>query len=446
MNPSIKPSAPWPTLGPTTTTTPKPNKRPQLELADIVTKHGADFLSHYHASPAQRRVLTAIAACRTVALGGHVQHCRHCPHADIAYNSCRNRHCPKCQGSVAAKWMLDREAELLNVPYFHLVFTLPESIAALALQNPRLVYGILFRASSRTLLEVAANPKHLGAKIGFMSVLHTWGQNLHHHPHVHCVVPAGGISADGKKWIHTRKKDFFLPVRVLSRVFRGKFISLLKQAYEQGELELHGRLAHLSEPMDLNRWLNQAVSKDWVVYAKPPFGGPAVVLKYLARYTHRVAISNHRLRGLRNGRVTFAVKDYANQGRRGVMTLKAEEFLRRFLQHVLPKGLMRIRHFGWMANRVRKTKLSLCRQLLGMESARSAAHENQLSVANQDVAPLPELAGSSEQGDSPVCPKCQRGRLIVTPFLRVDRARSRLHRPNRPLCNPSPNAKLNDSS
>ena len=440
----INPSTSWPTLG--STTIPQPTKRPQLELADIVTKHGADFLSHYHVSPAQRRVLSAIAACRTVALGGHVHHCRHCPHTDIAYNSCRNRHCPKCQGSVAAKWMLDREAELLNVPYFHLVFTLPESIAALALQNPRLVYGILFRASSKTLLEVAANPKHLGAKIGFMSVLHTWGQNLHHHPHVHCVVPAGGISADGKKWIHTRKKDFFLPVRVLSRVFRGKFISLLKQAYDRGELELHGRLADLSELKNWNRWLNNAVSKDWVVYAKPPFGGPAVVLKYLARYTHRVAISNYRLRGLKDGRVTFAVKDYANQGRRGVMTLKAEEFLRRFLQHVLPKGLMRIRHFGWMANRVRQTKLSLCRQLLGMNSSQSAAQENQRSATNQDMAPLPELAGSGEQENSPVCPKCQRGRLIMTPFLRVDRAGSKPHRPSRFLSCSVPNAKLNDSS
>lgn len=421
------------------------SQRPKLEIADVVSRHGADFLSRYHATSAQRRVMKAIIRCRTAALGGHVQHCRHCRHMDIAYNSCRNRHCPKCQGSVAAKWMLDREAELLNVPYFHLVFTLPESVAALALQNPRLAYGFLFQASSKTLLEVAANPKHLGAKIGFMSVLHTWGQNLHHHPHVHCVIPAGGISATGEKWIHSNKKDFFLPVRVLSRVFRGKFISMLKKAYDQGQLELHGRLAHLADRKAWNRWLNAAVSKDWVVYAKPPFGGPQVVLKYLARYTHRVAISNQRLYSLKDGRVTFGIKDYANGGRRSVMTLEAEEFLRRFLQHVLPRGFMRIRHFGWMANRVRQSKLSQCRELLKMKSNECSADEVELPAARQKAAHEAEPIQDSQR-DAPICPNCQRGPLVVTRFLRTDSRHTILLRPTQAIPKPVRIAKIDDSS
>lgn len=419
--------------------------RTKLEITDVISQHGADFLSRYHATPAQRRVMKAIIRCRTAALGGHVQHCRHCPHMDIAYNSCRNRHCPKCQGSVAAKWMLDREAELLNVPYFHLVFTLPESVAALALQNPRLVYGFLFQASSKTLLEVAANPKHLGAKIGFMSVLHTWGQNLHHHPHVHCVVPAGGISPDGKKWVHTKKKDFFLPVRVLSRVFRGKFISMLKKAYDQGQLELHGRLAHLADRKAWNRWLNAAVSKDWVIYAKPPFGGPQVVLRYLARYTHRVAISNQRLYSLKGGRVTFGIKDYANGGGRSAMTLEAEEFLRRFLQHVLPRGFMRIRHFGWMANRVRQSRLSQCRELLKKKSDGDNSKKVELSAARQEATneagPIPD-----GQCDAPICPNCQRGPLVVTRFLRNDSRHTVVLRPTRTIPRPVPIVKIDDSS
>jgi hypothetical protein len=341
--------------------------------------------------------------------------------------------------------MLDREAELLNVPYFHLVFTLPESVAALALQNPRLVYGFLFQASSKTLLEVAANPKHLGAQIGFLSVLHTWGQNLHHHPHVHCVIPAGGISANGEKWIHSSKRDFFLPVRVLSRVFRGKFISMLKKAYDQGQLQLHGRLAHLADPKAWTRWLNAAVGKDWVVYAKPPFGGPQVVLKYLARYTHRVAISNQRLYSLRDGRVTFGIKDYANGGRRSVITLEAEEFLRRFLQHVLPRGFMRIRHFGWMANRVRQSKLSQCRELLKMKSNEGSADEAELPAARKKAAPEAEPIQDSQR-DAPICPNCQRGPLIVTRFLRTDSGHSVLPRPIQAIPRPVRIAKIDDSS
>jgi hypothetical protein len=306
--------------------------------------------------------------------------------------------------------MQDRTAELLDVPYFHLVFTLPEPIAAVALQNPRLVYGMLFRAASQTLLEVAANPKHLGAKIGFLAVLHTWGQNLHHHPHLHCVVPGGGISPDGSKWI-AAKKDFFLPVRVLSRVFRGKFIALLKQAHERGKLHLQGQLAHLRENGPWQQWLNEAVRKEWVVYAKPPFGGPQVVLKYLARYTHRVAISNRRLLRMQDGQVTFRVKDYAAGGRR-TLTLSAVEFLRRFLQHVLPRGFMRIRHFGFMANRFRQEQLARCRELLGMQPS-ELAEAPETPPAEQPILPAQDLADVT-------CPACGRGRLHVELLQRVD--------------------------
>lgn len=391
-------------VSPTTSSSP-------LEVADIVRKHSAQLLAQYRTSTAQRRVLRALVRCRTAALGGHVVRCDHCPHQQVSYNSCRNRHCPKCQGSVAAKWMQDRTAELLDVPYFHLVFTLPEPIAAVALQNPRLVYGILFRAASQTLLEVAANPKHLGAKIGFLAVLHTWGQNLHHHPHLHCVVPGGGLSPDGTKWI-AAKKDFFLPVRVLSRVFRGKFIALLKQAHEQGKLQLEGQLAHLTENGPWQQWLNVAVRKEWVVYAKPPFGGPQVVLKYLARYTHRVAISNRRLLRMQDGQVTFRVKDYAAGGRRTTLTLSAVEFLRRFLQHVLPRGFMRIRHFGFMANRFRREQLARCRELLGMQSP-ELPEASEVPPAEHTVPPALELGEAT-------CSACGRGKLHITLVHRED--------------------------
>ena len=328
---------------------PAASPRASLEVADIVRAHGQEFLARYRVPTDRRRVLADVASCRTATLGGHVERCDSCPHEKVAYNSCRNRHCPKCQGSVAARWMQDRSEELLDVPYFHVVFTLPDEIAAIALQNPRVVYGILFQAVGQTLQEVAATPKHLGAKIGFLAVLHTWGQNPHHHPHLHCVVPAGGLSACGTKWVHTKKQDFFLPVRVLSRVFRGKFIALLQRAYDLGKLEFHGQLSGLAQPGAWQHRLNVAVRNEWVVYSKAPFGGPEVVLKYLARYTHRVAISNRRLLRLENGQVTFRVKDYAAGGRQTTYTLTAVEFLRRFLQHVLPRGFMRIRHFSFMA-------------------------------------------------------------------------------------------------
>ena len=389
-----------------------------LEVAQIVRAHGAEFLARYGTSSAQRRVLRDLTRCRTAALGGHVERCDHCPHERAAYNSCRNRHCPKCQGSVAAQWMRDRADELLDVPYFHVVFTLPDSVAALALQNPRLVYGFLFRAAAQTLLEVAANPKQLGAKIGFLAVLHTWGQNLHHHPHLHCVVPAGGLSPCGTKWIPA-DGDFFLPVRVLSRVFRGKFVALLKQAHVRGQLQLHGKLAPLAQNNAWQHWLNRAVRNEWVVYAKAPFGGPEVVLKYLARYTHRVAISNRRLMQCENGHVTFRVKDYAAGGRRETVTLSATEFLRRFLLHVLPKGFVRIRHFGFLANRFRRSRLNRCRELLHMEPRETAVEEA--------TSPQHSLATPSK-AEEDLCPACRRGRLHTTRILREDWPHRQMHR------------------
>ena len=376
--------------------------RPPWEIADIVRQHGADYLAQYGGSPQQRRVLRALEDCRTAALGGHVEACRACDHQRIRYNSCRNRHCPKCQGSARAKWLQQRAAELLPVPYFHVVFTLPDTLAPLALQNPRVVYGILFRAASQTLLEVAANPRHLGAEIGFLAVLHTWGQNLMLHPHLHCVVPSGGLSPDHARWIAGRSK-FFLPVRILSRVFRGKFLDCLQQAFARGELEFHGSLKPLADPAAFGQRLDRSVRHEWVVYAKPPFGGPEQVLKYLARYTHRVAIANSRLLSVDDGQVTFRWKDYAGGSQQRTMTLAATEFLRRFLQHVLPAGLMRIRHYGFMANRFRQEKLERCRTLLGV-SAPAAAPDQSLTGETPAAEPIPAA----------LCPACGQAALRIT--------------------------------
>jgi len=325
-------------------------QRPALELADVVRRHGPRLGEDLPGE--QRRILRAIESCRTAALGGHVETCDNddCRYQRIAYNSCRNRHCPKCQASACAQWMDDRADELLPVEYFHVVFTLPDTFNALALGNKRIVYGVLFDAVSQTLSDVAANPKHLGARIGFIGILHTWGQNLSLHPHIHCVVPGGGLSPDGSKWIGC-KPGFFLPVRVLSQVFRGKCIDLLKRA------RAGGKVMGVENDADFNRLLNASVKHDWVVYAKPPFGGPAQVLKYLARYTHRIAISNRRLVSVDQQNVTFNYKDYAHGNRPRTMTIDGAEFLRRFLMHAVPTGFMRIRHFGLLANRARSKNL-----------------------------------------------------------------------------------------
>jgi hypothetical protein len=337
-----------------------------LELADILRAYTPAFLDAYGdtTSPEQRRVLRDLARCRTAELGGHVEACDGCGHQRIAYNSCRNRHCPRCQAAARAAWLDERAAELLPTEYFHVVFTLPSDLAPVASQNPRLVYGTLLQASAQSLLQLARDPQHLGADIGFLAVLHTWGQNLHLHPHVHCVVPGGGISREGNRWVSCRP-GFFLPVRLLSRLFRGKFLDLLRRACDRGLLGFHGQQQHLADPREFRALLEACWQTEWVVYAKPPFGGPAQVLKYLARYTHRVAISNQRLVKVEAGRVFFRWKDYAHGNQPKVMALDAVEFIRRFLQHVVPPGFVRIRHYGLLANRVRAASLARCRALLG---------------------------------------------------------------------------------
>jgi hypothetical protein len=340
-------------------------KRPTLEVADIIRSAGDSFIgrNRAHLSWQQLKVLRAIQHCRTAALGGHLDQCSRCGHRAISFFSCRNRHCPKCQTNARNKWLAARSDELLGVSYFHVVFTLPHELSALALQNKRAIYDLLFRASAATLLEVAADPKHLGAQIGFLSVLHTWGQNLQAHPHVHCVIPAGGLSPDRSRWIHP-KYPFLLPVKVLSRVFRGKFVAGLKCLYRRKKLGFHGNLKDLSQPIPFHAFLRQLFRQDWVVYAKPPFGGPEYVLQYLARYTHRVAISNHRLVSLADGKVTFRWKDYAHGNKKRKMTITTDEFLRRFLLHVLPRGFVRIRHFGFLSARRRRELIAVCHQLV----------------------------------------------------------------------------------
>ena len=382
---------------------------PRLEVADIFRTYGDDFLAQWgHVlSRQQRKAFHDIRACRTAALGGHVEECDQCGHCAISYNSCRNRSCPKCQAAARAKWLAEREAELLPVKeYFHVVFTLPQQIARLALQNAKTIYTILFRAVSETLLTIAADPKHLGAAIGFLAVLHTWGQNLHAHPHIHCVVPGGGISPDHSRWIACRN-SFFLPVKVLSRLFRTRFLIHLRKAFRKGKLQFHGELESLAQPAAFEELCDRAGKIAWVVYAKRPFGGPEQVLKYLARYTHRIAISNRRLISMAEGRVTFEWKDYADGSQTKTMTLEAVEFIRRFLLHVLPSGFVHIRHFGFLANRNRKESLALCRSLL---------------TPGQTVTE--PAAGSSSDCNSttvePVsrqCPACKTGRMIFIQVL-----------------------------
>jgi predicted RNA-binding Zn-ribbon protein involved in translation (DUF1610 family) len=335
--------------------------RPQFEVADIIRSAGRDFIerNRHWLRWTHLKVLLAIARCRTAALGGHIDECTSCGHRAISYNSCRNRHCPKCQTGARERWIEARRRELLPTPYVHVVFTLPPQLAALALQNRKLIYGLLLRTSAETLLEVARNPAHLGAEIGFFSVLHTWNQKIQLHPHVHCVVPAGGLSRDHTRWIRSHPR-FFLPIAVLRRVFRGKFVAGLKSALERGQLHLAGELAPLANPKAFAAWLRPLFRKDWIVYSKPPFGGPEYVLQYLGRYTHRVAISNHRLVALADGQVTFRWRDSADHNRQKVMTVSRDEFLRRFLLHLLPKGFVRIRHFGFLANRSRAALLPRC--------------------------------------------------------------------------------------
>ena len=382
------------------------------EVADVFRTYGDDFLALWERvlSRPQRKAFDDIRACRTAALGGHVDQCDQCGHCAISYNSCRNRSCPKCQAAARAHWLAEREAELLPVEYFHVVFTLPQQIARLAMQNARTIYSILFRAVAETLLTIAADPKHLGAAIGFLAVLHSWGQNLHLHPHIHCVVPGGGISPDNLRWIPCRKyrKSFFLPVQVLSRFFRKRFLIHLRRASRKGKLHFHGELESLAQPAAFEKLCQSTGRVKWVVYAKRPFGGPAQVLKYLARYTHRVAISNRRLLSLEDGRVTFEWKDYADGNQTKTMTLEAVEFIRRFLLHVLPSGFVHIRHFGFLANRKRKAKLALCRSLLPAP---------QMVIEASESSPGPRDSSPDEQPRR--CPVCKTGRLTIIQVLTV---------------------------
>jgi hypothetical protein len=383
--------------------------RPALEVADIFRAHGLTWrkANAGHVSLGQLKVMSAIESCRTAALGGHVARCQNCAHSLIAYNSCRNRHCPKCQGAAAKEWLAMREAELLPVPYYHVVFTLPAPIADIAYQNKAVIYGILFKAAAETLITIAADSKHLGARIAITAVLHTWGSALTHHPHVHIVVPGGGISRDGQRWISCRP-GFFLPVRVLSRLFRRLFLEKLMAAHEKGRLRFFGDHAELAERNAFAAYLAPLRKAEWVVYAKRPFGGPEAVLAYLSRYTHRVAISNSRLIALSDAGVTFKWKDYRAKGRdkAKVMTLSTDEFIRRFLIHVLPTGFHRIRHYGLFASTTRAKNIARARQLLAVPEPPSDAGDD-----GRDNAGEPQIL-------SYPCPCCGGSMTIIETFKR----------------------------
>jgi ssDNA-binding Zn-finger/Zn-ribbon topoisomerase 1 len=390
--------------------------RPRLEVADIFRDHGPAWrqANAGHVSLGQLKVMSAIESCRTAALGGHVARCEKCSHTLIAYNSCRNRHCPKCQGAAAKEWLVEREAELLPVPYFHVVFTLPTRIADIAYQNKAVIYDLLFKASAETLLTIAANPKHFGARIGILSVLHTWGSALTHHPHIHMIVPGGGFSLDGNNWLSCRP-SFFLPVRVLSRLFRRLFLEKLVAAYTVGELQFFSNHAPLTEAQAFTAYLAPLRNSEWVVYCKRPFGGPEEVLRYLARYTHRVAISNRRLVALDNNSITLKWKDYRIEGpqRYKLMTLDTHEFIRRFLMHVLPQGFHRIRYYGLLASGKRAENIARARKLLAVP-----------------LIPIDAIKAATTKPDEPKppehpCPCCGGRMIIIETFERGSAPRYR---------------------
>jgi hypothetical protein len=385
--------------------------RPKLEVADIFRRYGKAYRDKQGASMSamQRRVMHSIEVCRTAALGGHLERCDQCGHERNCFNSCRDRHCPRCQSLARAQWIEDRQSELLEVPYFHVVFTVPEEIAALTYQNKRVVYGILFRATAETLTTIAADPEHLGAEIGFFAVLHSWGQNLQFHPHLHCVVPGGGLSPDGQRWISCHP-NFFLSVRVLSELFRRLFLDSLQKAFDSGKLRFSDRLKPLDNRITFAQHCAELKERKWVVYAKRPFAGPQQVLDYVGRYTHRVAISNNRLLDIENDQVCFQWKDYRTGGEVKTMTLPAHEFIRRFLLHVLPNGFQRIRYYGLLGNRYRKEKLNQCRRLLGMHISDQPVA---VSVEQDYQDRYEDLTGSSLHQ----CPQCQCGRMVVVAML-----------------------------
>jgi hypothetical protein len=385
--------------------------RPPVEVADVIRAAAETFFagSRKWFTWLHLKVLTAILLCRTSALGGHVDECSRCGQRTTSFNSCRNRHCPKCQANARDHWLQARRRDLLPTPYVHVVFTLPHQLGPLALQNKAEIYGLLFRASAETLLQVAADPKHLGAEIGFFSVLHTWNQQLLHHPHVHCVVPAGGLSPDHQRWI-SAQPNFFLPVKVLSRVFRGKFVEGLRELHAEGKLGCYGRLAPLQTPRAFAAWLRPLFRSDWVVYSKRPFGGAEHALHYLGCYTHRVAISNHRLVSLAEGRVTFRWRDSAHKNKKRLMSLPVEEFVRRFLLHVLPPGFVRIRHFGFFAHRRRAILLPMCFHLLATED------QTRPSSRSQSTSEIMEPLW--------ICPRCG-GPMVLIERLTPTQARLR---------------------
>jgi hypothetical protein len=389
--------------------------RPKLEVADIFRRYGAAYREKHRASmsTAQRRVMSAIEVCRTAALGGQIEQCNACGQQRICYRSCRNRHCPKCQSLARAEWIEHRQAELLNCEYFHVVFTVPDKIAAIAYQNKEVVYNILFQATAETLRIIAADPKHLGAEIGFFAVLHSWGSALLHHPHLHCVVPGGGISPDGTRWISC-KPGFFLHVRVLSLLFRRLFLEHLQIAFDSGKLQFLNAWERLRDRREFVRYLEPLKKVKWVVYAKRPFAGPEQVLDYVGRYTHRIAISNNRLLDIEGGQVSFRYKDYRDESQQKTMTLSAEEFIRRFLLHALPRGFHRIRYYGFLGNRRRQEKLALCRQLLGM--APSIVQQQPPEVQDYRER-YEELTGVSLR----VCPVCRRGQMVLVETLPAPR-------------------------
>ena len=370
--------------------------RPPLEVADVIRAAGRSFVDRNRSwlNRLHLKVLTAIERCRTAALGGHLDQCTRCGHRAISFNSCRNRHCPRCQANARDRWIEARSRELLPTPYAHVVFTLPHELAPLALQNKRVVYDLLFHASAETLLAVARDPKQLGADIGFFSVLHTWNQKLQHHPHVHCVVPAGGLAPDRSRWISS-PPSFFLPVAVLRKVFRGKFTAALREAFQNGRLGFHGSLKPLGRPKVFASLIRQTWRQEWVVYCKRPFGGAEHALRYLGGYTHRVAISNHRLLALADGKVTFRWRDSAHKNKKRRMTLPVEEFLRRFLLHVLPRGFVRIRHFGILSTRNRSALLPLSRQLIAAGRPPTARLDvrREPAVKHEGVWQCPQCGG-----------------------------------------------------
>lgn len=370
------------------------------EVQDIFAAHGAEYRNNHNLPISHLRAMSAIERCRTAALGGHVDVCDGCGAARISYNSCRNRHCPKCQSLTKERWIDARKSDLLNVGYFHVVFTIPDTLNTIAFQNQRAVYGVLFKSVAETLTELAADKKHLGANIGFTSILHTWGQNLMHHPHIHCIVPGGGLNSIDK-WVNSRKK-FFIPVKVLSQKFRGKFLFYLKQAHHNGLLKFFGDDCYLDDESSFNGFLSPIYAKEWIVYCKPPFKNAVCVVEYLGRYTHRVAISNNRIIGMENGVVTFKWRDYKDGNKWKTMRVSAEEFIRRFLIHILPDRFMKIRHYGLLGNRNKTTKLGLCKLLTStpiVERMRLSVEELLLKLTGKDIR---------------ACPHCGAGKMVRT--------------------------------